>query len=125
MNPAWRIATAGLLATAAIGAIIRSANASVVGRVGGVSAALVLILIAVFGWRGERWATGSAFLVALCWACATLALAVQGTIGFGEALIWLLWSAIVAGASVWGRNVEPGPRFPPLRTPVGEDERDG
>jgi hypothetical protein len=125
MRPRWREASAVLLVAAAIGAIVRSANAGIVGRVGGVTAALVLVVTAVFGWRGERWATGFAFIVALCWACATLTLVVQGTIGFGESLMWLVWSAVVAAASVWGRDVPAGPRFPPLRTGVGEDERDG
>jgi hypothetical protein len=120
----WRAATAFLLGTAALGAIVRSANASAVGRVGGVFAALVLLLIAAFSWRGERWAVGAAFLLAVCWAWATLALAIQDVIGFGEAAVWLLWSAVVIVASITGREPASGPRFPPMRTAVGEDERD-
>jgi hypothetical protein len=125
MTRRWRAAIAVLLGAAALGAIVRSANAGIVGRVGGVSAALVLVLLAIFGWRGEAWAMGSAFIVALCWACAALGLFVQGSIGFGEVVLWLTWSAVVAAASVWGRDVRSGPRFPPLRTTVGEDEQSG
>jgi hypothetical protein len=120
----WRVATGVLLAAAAVGAVVRSANASDVGRVGGAIAALFLLVVGVFAWRGERWAAGAAFLLAICWAWATLALALQDVIGFGEALVWLVWSAVVIGASVNGREVHGGPRFPPMRTPVGEDDVD-
>ena len=121
----WRAATGALLAAAAVGAIVRSANASDAGRVGGALAALMLLVVGVFAWRGERWAAGLAFLLAVCWAWATLALAIQGVIGFGEAFIWLGWSVVVIAASVRGRDVQVGPRFPPMRTSVGEDDVDG
>jgi hypothetical protein len=121
----YRGAAAVLLVAAAIGAIVRSANASDAGRFGGISAAVILIAVGVFAWRGERWAAGVAFLLAVCWVWATLALAVQDVIGFGEAAIWLVWSVVVIGISVAGREPPSGPRFPPMRTSVGEDESDG
>lgn len=121
-----RAATAILLGAAAIGAVIRSANASVIGRIGGVSAAVILVVTGVAAWRGQRWAAGVAFLVALCWTWASLALVIQGAIGGAETAIWLTWSAVVIWASVTGRERDTSEaRFPPMRTAVGEDEHDG
>ena len=120
-----RNAIAILLGAAAVGAIIRSADASTVGRIGGVSAALILVVTGVAAWRGQRWAFGVAFLVALCWAWASLALVIQGAIGGAEAAIWLSWSAVVVWTSVTGRERDTSEaRFPPMRTAVGEDESD-
>jgi hypothetical protein len=125
MTTRWRAATALLLAGAALGAVVRGANASIVGRVAGVFAALVLVVVGVSAWRGQRWASGAAFLLAVCWGWATLALVLQGVIGGAEAVIWLVWSGVVIAASVVGRDARgPGPRFPPMRTTVGEDEHD-
>ncbi len=124
-GPKWRAATALLLGGAAVGAIVRSANASDVGRVGGVFAALALLVVGVCAWRGQRWASGAAFLLAVCWIWASLALAIQGVIGGAEAAIWLVWAGLVIAGSVSGRESgPPGPRFPPMRTAVGEDEGD-
>jgi hypothetical protein len=121
----FRGATALLLCVAAIGALVRSVNASVVGRASGMFAALALIVVGVSAWRGQRWASGAAFLLAVCWAWAALALVVQGVIGGVEAAIWIAWSAAVIGASVVGRDTDrTSPRFPPMRTAVGEDESD-
>ena len=126
MTGAWRSVMGVLLAAAAFGAVVRSADASLVGRMGGVFAALVLIVIAVSAWRGQRWASGASFLVAVCWVWATISLLVQSVIGGAEAAIWLTWSGVVISASIVGRaEREPGPRFPPMRTAVGEDEGDG
>ena len=120
----FRGLTAVLLGGAALGAIVRSANASDVGRFGGTAAAVVLVLVGVAAWRGARWASGVAFLLAVCWAWASLALLVQGVIGGAEAALWLVWSALVIWAAVVGRErTTSHPRFPPMRPPVGEDER--
>jgi hypothetical protein len=126
MTGGWRSVTGLLLAAAAFGAVVRSSDASLVGRIGGVSAALFLIVVGVAAWRGQRWASGASFLLAVCWGWAALALLIQDVIGGAEAAIWLVWSGVVITASIVGRAERaPGPRFPPMRTAVGEDEGDG
>jgi hypothetical protein len=115
-----------LLAAAAVGAVARASDASIVGRVGGVFAALVLVVIAAGVVRGGRWAYGAAFLIAVCWFWAVLALRVQAVVSWAEATIWLSWAVALGVASVIGREPEPpGPRFPPMTTSVGEDVADG
>lgn len=120
-----RAAIAVLLGAAAVGAIVRSANATTLGRIGGTVAALVLVGAGAAAWRGQRWALGAAFLLAVCWVWAVVALALQGVIAGAEAVVWLMWAVAVMWASIAGREAPAGPRFPPMRTGVGDDEGDG
>jgi hypothetical protein len=98
------VLTSVLLAAAAAGSVLQSADASSVGRVAGVLAALVLALVAYGVWRRQRWAVGGAFLLGICWLWATLALKTQGYLSAGELVVWLAWSLIVIVASVRTRT---------------------
>jgi hypothetical protein len=105
----WRGLTSVLLAGAAAGAVAQSANASIVGRVAGVGAALFMALVALGVWRRQAWAVGLAFLLGICWFWAAFALRAQGSFGAGELVAWLAWSIVVIVASVRSR---------PVRTPI-------
>jgi hypothetical protein len=96
----WRALVAVLLGAAAIGAIFRSANASTVGRYGGLLAAVALGAVAVGVFRARRWADGSAFFLGLFWLWAAVALRIQGVMDAPEIFVWLVWSIAVMVGSV-------------------------
>jgi hypothetical protein len=110
---AARIVTAVLLGFASIGAIVTAADASVVGRVAGVFAATLLVLVAVGVARGRLWAYGSALLLGLCWFWAAFALWLAGSLRSPEAIGWLAWSVVVVVGSVRSRAADVGPRRSP------------
>lgn len=88
-----------LLAGAAIGALTRSANASDLGRAGGIFAVAILAVVGFGAWRGRRWAHGAAFFLGVFWLWAALALRIQGIMRGPEVVLWLAWSlALIAGA---------------------------
>jgi hypothetical protein len=99
----WRALTSALLTVAAVGAVAQSLNASVVGRVAGVLAGLLMVGVALGVWRRQAWAIGSAFLLGVCWFWAAVALRAQGSFGAGELALWLAWSIVVIVASVQSR----------------------
>jgi hypothetical protein len=101
----WRTIVPVLFAAAAVGALVRSADASFVGRSGGVVAALALGAVAVGVFRGRRWALGAAFFLGLFWAWAAVSLRVQGVMSTPEIVVWLAWSAVVMAGSVRARAV--------------------
>lgn len=88
-----------MMGAAAMGAIVRSADASVVGRAGGFIAAVALALVGLGVWFGRRWAHGAAFFLGVFWLWAALALRIQGVMSGAEFFVWLAWSAaVIAGA---------------------------
>jgi hypothetical protein len=99
----WRPLIAVLLAVAALGTIVRIANASALGRVAGVGAVVMLIVVALAVLREEQWAFGAAFFLGLCWFWAAIALRVQGVLAPAEIFLWLAWSVTVMIATVRGR----------------------
>jgi hypothetical protein len=100
----WRILSAVLLVGAAVGAVARGSDASAVGRVAGVLAALGLCAVAHGLWRGRRWASGAAFFLGLFWLWATLALRMQGLLGVPESAVWIAWAIVVMMASIRART---------------------
>ena len=100
----WRLVIPVLLGLAGIGAIVVSADASTVGRTGGVLAALALGVVGAGVARGRLWAYGAAFLLGLFWLWATLALRIQGVMSGPEVLGWLAWSVVVMAGSVRARS---------------------
>lgn len=101
----WRWVVAILLGAAAIGAFVRSADASDLGRIGGIFAMAVLVVVGVGVWRGRRWAEGAAFFFGVFWLWAALALRIQGVIRGAEAVVWLAWSAAVIVGTLKTRSV--------------------
>jgi hypothetical protein len=99
----WRALVPLCLGGAAIGALIESANASPVGRMGGLFAAVALTAVGVGVFRQRPWAYGAAFLLGLCWLWATLALRLQGHMGTAEVVTWLAWALVVMVGSVRAR----------------------
>ena len=99
----WRPLIAVLLGVAAIGTLVRVANASALGRVTGVGAIVALIVVALGVLREEDWAFGAAFFLGLCWFWAAIALRVQGVLAPAEIFLWLAWSVAVMIATVRGR----------------------
>jgi hypothetical protein len=100
----WRLLIPILLGVAGIGAIVVSADASTVGRAGGVLAAVALGGVGVGVVRGQSWAHGAAFFLGLFWLWATLALRIQGVMSGPEVLGWLAWSVVVMAGSVRARS---------------------
>ncbi len=100
---AVRATTAALLTVAAVGAIRVSANASPLGRLGGVLAAAVLVVVAVGFVRVWPWSYGIAFLLGLFWLWAVVALAVQGQMSLLPAIVWIAWSVVIMTAAVRAR----------------------
>ena len=98
-----RVTAAALLAGAAVGAVRVSANASPFGRLGGVLAAAVLVVVAVGFVRAWRWAYGIAFLLGLFWLWAAVALAVQAEMSLLQAIVWIAWSVVIMTAAVRAR----------------------
>lgn len=98
-----RIVAALLLAGAAVGAVAISASASAFGRVGGVFAAAVLVVVAVGVVRAWRWAYGIAFLLGLFWLWAVVALAIQGQMSPVQMIVWIAWSVTIMAAAVRAR----------------------
>lgn len=99
----WRIVVPALLGAAAIGAIVQSADASTVGRVGGVVAAIALATVGVGVGVGRRWALGAAFFLGIFWLWAALALRIQGVMTGVEVVVWLAWSVIVIAGTLKAR----------------------
>lgn len=89
-----------LLCLAGVGAIVQSANASDVGRVGGVLAALVMAAVAAGVLRRQTWAFGLVFLLGICWFWAAVALGAQGSFSAFELVVWLAWSIVMIVAGV-------------------------
>lgn len=100
----WRYVVGGLLGAAALGAILRSANASTVGQAGGWLAAAALAAVAVGVARERRWAFGSAFFLGVFWLWAAISLRIQGVMGGVEILVWLMWSITVIVGSLRARS---------------------
>ena len=98
-----RLVVAALLCAAAVGAILISADASIVGRLGGIVAAVFLGLVGAGVVRSRRWAMGAAFFLGLFWLWATLALRLQGVMTGVEVAVWLTWSVVVMVGSVRAR----------------------
>lgn len=96
----WRGLLPALLLGAVLAAIVRSANASAVGRIGGLLAAASLALVGVGVARGQKWALGASFFLGLFWLWAALALGVQGVIDAPEIFMWVAWSVVVMIGSV-------------------------
>lgn len=101
----WRALVALLLAGAAIGALTRSADASDLGRAGGIFAVAVLGVVGVGVWRGRRWAEGAAFFLGVFWLWAAVALRIQGVMRGPEVALWLAWSLAVIGGTLKARSV--------------------
>lgn len=99
-----RIVVPVLLAAAAIGAIVVSADGSALGRLGGIIAAVTLGVVAAGSVRGRNWALGAAFFLGLFWLWATLALRLQGVMTGLEVVVWLSWSVVVMIGSVRARQ---------------------
>lgn len=99
-----RVVVPVLLGAAAVGAIVISSDASDVGRIGGIVAAVMLGVVAAGAVRGRRWALGSAFFLGLFWLWATLALRLQGVMTGIDVAIWLAWSLAVMAGSVRARR---------------------
>ena len=97
---AVRASAAALLAAAAVGAVRISASASPLGRVGGVMAATMLVVVAVGFVRAWRWAYGIAFVLGLFWLWASVALAVQAQMSVLQAIVWIAWSVVIMTAAV-------------------------
>ncbi len=96
----WRLLMVMLLLVAAAGAVVQSANASDLGRLGAAIAALLMCGVAYGVFRREAWAFGSAFLLGICWLWAVIALTVQGSFGALQLVVWLAWSIVVIVGSV-------------------------
>jgi hypothetical protein len=94
-----------LFAAAAVGALFRSAGSGLVGRTGGIVAAVALAGVGFGVYRGRKWALGSAFFLGLFWAWAAIALGVQDVMSPAEVVVWLAWSAVVMTGSVRVRTV--------------------
>ena len=92
--------TALLLGLAAIGAVVQSANASDLGRVGAGLAALAMLGVAYGVLRRQTWAFGSAFLLGVCWLWAVIALTLQGSFSALAMVVWLAWSIVLIVTSV-------------------------
>ena len=103
MSP-WRLLVPLLLGAAAIGAILQSADASTVGRVGGFVAAVALVAVGIGVWGGRRWALGAAFFLGVFWLWATLALRIQGVMTSPEVFVWLAWSVVVIAGALKART---------------------
>jgi hypothetical protein len=99
-----RATAAALLVAAAIGAVRVSANASPFGRLGGVLAAAVLVLVAVGFVRRWSWSFGIAFILGLFWLWAAVALAIQGQMSALAAIVWIAWSVVIMTAAVRART---------------------
>lgn len=101
---ASRVVVAVLLGAAAVGALVISADASSVGRFGGIVAAAILALVGAGVARSRRWAMGAAFFLGVCWLWATLALRLQGVMAGIDVAVWLTWSVAVMVGSVRARS---------------------
>jgi hypothetical protein len=101
---AVRITAALLLGAAAVGAVAISASASPFGRLGGVFAAAVLVVVGVGFVRVWRWAYGVAFLLGLFWLWAVIALGLQGQMSLGSMIVWIAWSVVIMTAAVRART---------------------
>jgi hypothetical protein len=99
----WRTVAAGLLALAAVGALVRSIDGNVFARFLSVLAALSLAIVAIGIYRAREWALGAAFLIAIFWFWAVLALRVQGVIGAPEFIVWIAWAVVEMVATVRAR----------------------
>jgi len=101
---AVRLTGALLLAAAAVGAVAVSANASPVGRFGGVLAGALLVAVAVGFVRQWRIAYGVAFLLGLFWLWAVIGLAVQGELSLVRVIVWIAWSVVIMAVAVRART---------------------
>ena len=101
---AVRYTAALLLVAAAVGAVVISANASPVGRFGGVFAGAILVVVAVGFVRKWRPAYGVAFLLGLFWLWAVIGLAIQGQLSLVRAIVWIAWSVVIMAAAVRART---------------------
>ena len=101
---AVRYTAALLLAAAAVGAVAISASTSLVGRFGGVFAAVILVVVAVGFVREWRIAYGVAFLLGLFWLWAVIGLAIQGQLSVVRVIVWIAWSIVIMAAAVRART---------------------
>jgi hypothetical protein len=99
-----RVVVALLLAAAGAGAVVTSAGASPFGRLGGVFAAALLVVVAVGFVRVWRWAYGIAFLLGLFWLWAAIGLGIQGRMSVVPMIVWIAWSVVIMTAAVTART---------------------